>query len=132
MHRVFYLLLVIFLPGCCFINYTGDVKEIGNQVKSEMLSFYQEQHHYPHEKDEQLILAAMGCEQVSLSPPIYNCEGVKYEISGSFVSPPDEWATLDVRRSSTLCQYRFHEGGNGQESIDEIKCWQLPCLDLRQ
>ena len=124
------IFLSAFLYGCCVIDYSSDLRKIGDEYKAEMNLYYEQNKYYPSTKEEKIILSKMGCEISSKSPPLYVCEGTEYLIDSHLFSPPSEGVSLRIVRSSSQCRYSFYN--DNSTFSDKINCIQLPCIDLRQ
>lgn len=125
-----YILLTGVLTGCCFIDFSDDVRELGDLYKTKILAFYDQHGRYPaYDEDEQLIVE-LGCELKSRLHGSYICNWNEYEILASFGDSTNEQAYIKIIRSSTICQYWFHKGKDGEFTINKTKCWDLPCIQI--
>jgi hypothetical protein len=125
------------LSGCCFIDFSDDVRELGDRYKAKILAFYDQHERYPGRTEDEEIIVELGCRPKSFGlESSYICDSIEYEIQASYGGfrgyglPDTKEVHIQIVRSSTLCRYRFYREKDGKFTIDEIECLDLPCFRI--
>ncbi len=127
------------LLGCCYIDFSDSVRELGDLYKAKIIAFYDLHGRYPVRKEDEQLIVELGCELRSQLDSSYICNYIEYEIQAGYggiladgSGLLSEEVSLKLKRSSTICHYSFHRGKDGKFTINETKCYQTDCIRLRQ
>jgi hypothetical protein len=123
------IVLVVFLSGCCFIDYTDEVRELGDRYRDKIIAFYEQHQRYPTSDEIEKLRSDLGCILKSSLYGTYKCGSTEYKITGGYNYAPDQEVRFGITRSSTLCQYEFHLAKDGTFTISQTQCLELPCIE---
>jgi len=129
---VAYVLLAALLVGCCFSDYSEDVRQMGKLYIDMLIAFEKENQRYPSYNEIDQFRTSLGCVQIASLESEYNCQGKTYKFRGGIDYSSDETVDFDIIRSSTNCGFSFRKTKGGMYVVNETKCRQNECIRLRQ
>lgn len=105
--------------------------ELGDRYKEAILTFYEQNQRYPRKDEKNQLLSDLGCIGIGkILSSEYKCGRDIYKISTGFGDSNHQEAHFNLTKSSTICQYRFHKNKRGKFTINETKCFDLPCIEI--
>ena len=132
--RLLLLFVVATLTGCCLIDYSEDVMEVGDRLKDKIIKFYTQFNRYPSTIESDELILSLGCTVVASNSPfrVHKCDEKRYVIDTILPKSSEQSIVFTVQRSKTICLYDFKVTKNGKEELKEVRCLQAPCLELVQ
>ena len=126
MIKIKYLVIplgIFLLSGCCFSNYSSEMKKVLEPAQKKLVAFYAKNKHFPNPEERNKILKESGCE---IKGNICLFNGTSFNIVD--MSLGREEYSIQLTKEKSRCDVGVMSNGKKGDS----GCHQDDCLGLRQ
>ena len=126
MIKIKYLVIplgIFLLSGCCFSNYSFEMKKVLEPAQKKLVEFYAKNKHFPNPEERNKILKESGCE---IKGNICLFNGRSFNISDSNLGGGEY--IIGLKKEKSRCNVGIMS--NGKKG--GISCYQSSCLGLKQ